>query len=98
MYQVVCKILAAITSLHTLHWLAEQLYHRQCTGGFFTSWYTHGSLTCKALRTVSDTMSSNMGAAITAALATATVGIPAVLRSQIPQRQQGHLRTGVEGM
>lgn len=87
MYQVVLKIAATVTSLHTLHWIAEQVYHRQCTGGFFSSWYTHGSLTCRALRAVSDAMSTNMGTAVTAALATATIGIPAVLKIQTHHRQ-----------
>jgi hypothetical protein len=46
---------------------------------------------------VSDAMSTNMGTAFTAALATATVGIPAVLKIQTRHNQSDQLRSGAGG-
>lgn len=70
------KAAATIISLHTVHWVSELMYHQHCSSGFLRSLYTHGSLSCKALRTVSDTMSSSMGNALTAVAVVASLAIP----------------------
>jgi uncharacterized membrane protein len=69
------KAAGTVVAVHTVHWIAELAYYHNCTGGFFSSLYTHGSISCKALRTLSDCMSSNMGNALTAVAVVASLAL-----------------------
>jgi hypothetical protein len=53
------KAIAFMFISHCLKLIAEYMYFRQCVG-FFTSIFTWNSATCRGLRWISDSVTTNM--------------------------------------